>query len=75
MSKFNFKLNPLSGVESISIKKGVKWTVIGLGIVLIILVIGVIAQKGQRSSDNASESTPTDVNTSMTAKQAALDSV
>ncbi|EHJ9985449.1 hypothetical protein KB976_004590 [Vibrio parahaemolyticus] len=75
MSKFNFKLNPLSGVESVSIKKGVKWTVIGLGIVLIILVIGVIAQKGQRSSDNASESTPTDVNTSMTAKQAALDSV
>ncbi|EPW6985853.1 TrbI/VirB10 family protein [Vibrio parahaemolyticus] len=75
MSKFNFKLNPLSGVESISIKKGVKWTVIGLGIVLIILVIGVIAQKGQRSSDNASESTPKDVNTSMTAKQAALDSV
>ncbi|ELB2105261.1 TrbI/VirB10 family protein [Vibrio parahaemolyticus] len=75
MSKFNFKLNPLSGVESVSIKKGVKWTIIGLGIVLIILVIGVIAQKGQRSSDNASESTPTDVNTSMTAKQAALDSV
>ncbi|TNZ81876.1 hypothetical protein CGK40_25945, partial [Vibrio parahaemolyticus] len=75
MSNFTLKLNPLSGVESVHIKKGVKWTVIGLVIVLIIVVIGVIAQKGQRDKEKVSASTPTDINTSMTTKQAALDSV
>ncbi|EGQ8056594.1 hypothetical protein HPX47_004027 [Vibrio alginolyticus] len=75
MSNFTLKLNPLSGVESVHIKKGVKWTIIGLVIVLIIVVIGVIAQKGQRNKEKVNASTPTDINTSMTAKQTALDSV
>ncbi|MGL1254884.1 TrbI/VirB10 family protein, partial [Vibrio parahaemolyticus] len=69
------KLNPLSGVESVHIKKGVKWTVIGLGVLVTIIVIGVIMQKGQRNKDKASAPTPTQINTSMTTKQAALDSV
>ncbi len=75
MSNFTFKLNPLSGVESVHIKKGVKWTVIGLGVLMTIIVIGVIMQKGQRNKDKASVPTPTQINTSMTTKQAALDSV
>ncbi|ALR95607.1 hypothetical protein [Vibrio alginolyticus] len=65
MSNFTLKLNPLSGVESVHIKKGVKWTIIGLVIVLIIVVIGVIAQKGQRNKEKVNASTPTDINTSM----------
>ncbi|HAV1358756.1 TPA: hypothetical protein JG824_004553 [Vibrio parahaemolyticus] len=75
MSNFTLKLNPLSGVESVHIKKGVKWTVIGLGVLVTIIVIGVIMQKGQRNKDKASAPTPTQINTSMTTKQAALDSV
>lgn len=75
MSNFTLKLNPLSGVESVHIKKGVKWTVIGLGVLMTIIVIGVIMQKGQRNKDKASAPTPTQINTSMTTKQAALDSV
>ncbi len=75
MSNFTLKLNPLSGVESVHIKKGVKWTVIGLGVLVTIIVIGVIMQKGQRSNDKVSAPTPTEINTSMTSKQAALDSV
>ncbi|HBN6206129.1 TPA: hypothetical protein L3M66_004812, partial [Vibrio parahaemolyticus] len=62
-------------VESVHIKKGVKWTVIGLGVLVTIIVIGVIMQKGQRNKDKASAPTPTQINTSMTTKQAALDSV
>ncbi len=75
MSNFTLKLNPLSGVESVHIKKGVKWTVIGLGVLVTIIVIGVIMQKGQRNKDKVSAPTPTEINTSMTTKQAALDSV
>ncbi|HCH4062888.1 TPA: TrbI/VirB10 family protein, partial [Vibrio parahaemolyticus] len=75
MSNFTLKLNPLSGVESVHIKKGVKWTVIGLGVLVTIIVIGVIMQKGQRNKDKVSAPTPTQINTSMTTKQAALDSV
>ncbi|WP_455291511.1 TrbI/VirB10 family protein [Vibrio parahaemolyticus] len=52
-----------------------KWTVIGLGVLVTIIVIGVIMQKGQRSNDKVSAPTPTEINTSMTSKQAALDSV
>ncbi|MDN4720357.1 hypothetical protein QYZ43_26795 [Vibrio parahaemolyticus] len=52
-----------------------KWTVIGLGVLVTIIVIGVIMQKGQRNKDKASAPTPTQINTSMTTKQAALDSV
>ncbi|EGQ7678700.1 TrbI/VirB10 family protein [Vibrio parahaemolyticus] len=75
MSNFTLKLNPLSGVESVHIKKGVKWTVIGLGVLMTIIVVGVIMQKGQRNKDKVSAPTPTEINTSMTTKQAALDSV
>ncbi|MDN4697351.1 hypothetical protein QYZ45_27825 [Vibrio parahaemolyticus] len=71
MSNFTLKLNPLSGVESVHIKKGVKWTVIGLGVLMTIIVVGVIMQKGQRNKDKVSAPTPTEINTSMTTKQAA----
>ncbi|MDN4712512.1 hypothetical protein QYZ44_27800 [Vibrio parahaemolyticus] len=75
MSNFTLKLNPLSGVESVHIKKGVKWTVIGLGVLMTIIVVGVIMQKGQRNKDKVSAPTPTEINTSMTTEASGADSV
>ncbi len=74
MSNLNIRLNPLTGVESVHIKKGVKWALMGSGILLLVIVIGVIAQKGQHTKTSSDE-TPTQIDTTMTAKQSSLDAV
>ncbi len=74
MSNFTLKLNPLSGVSRFTSKRREvdrHWA-------------GCVGYhhrdwrhhaKGQRNKDKASAPTPTQINTSMTTKQAALDSV
>jgi type IV secretion system protein VirB10 len=73
MTKFSLKQNPLSGVGSVHIKKSVKIAGLVLAGMMVVLVLLVIAQKGQRASASAQTDTPSTVNTATTASS--LDSV
>ncbi|WP_299141829.1 TrbI/VirB10 family protein [uncultured Vibrio sp.] len=74
MSKFSMKVNPLLGVGSIHIKKGVKiagWSVVAA---LVLVILYVVAGKGQGRQGGAPSNTPSPINASQSSNSS-LESV
>ncbi|TKF96434.1 hypothetical protein FCV67_24185, partial [Vibrio sp. F13] len=74
MSKFSMKVNPLSGVGSIHIKKGVKIAGWSVAAALVLVILYVVAGKGQGRQGGSPSNSPSTINASQS-RNSSLESV